>query len=33
MAYNIVNANAQQNVLANYGGTFALRATESCAGH
>jgi hypothetical protein len=33
MAYNIVNANAQHGVLANYGGTFALRGTESCAGH
>ena len=33
MAYNIVNANAQHGILANYGGIFPLRATESCSGH
>jgi hypothetical protein len=32
MAYNIVNANAQQGVLANYGGTYPFRATSACAG-
>jgi hypothetical protein len=30
MAYNIVNENAQQGVLANYGGTFPLRAESAC---
>ena len=27
MAYNIVNAQAQPGLLANYGGTFSQRAT------
>jgi hypothetical protein len=32
MAYNIVNANAQQGVLANYGGAFPLHAIPACEG-
>jgi hypothetical protein len=32
VAYNIVNANAQHGVLANYGGTFPLRETFFCQG-
>lgn len=30
MVYNIINANAQPGMLANYGGTFAHRSTMSC---
>ena len=30
MVYNIINANAQPGLLANYGGTFAHRSTVSC---
>ncbi|HVV95786.1 MAG TPA: hypothetical protein VHC92_01465 [Rhodanobacteraceae bacterium] len=32
MAYDIVNANAQNGVLANYGGTFPLRKPIACEG-
>lgn len=32
MAYNIVNANAQNGVLANYGGVFPFHATSACVG-
>ena len=32
MAYDIVNASAQQGVLANYGGVFPLRSTSPCEG-
>jgi hypothetical protein len=32
MAYNIINANATPGLLANYGGSFAHRATVSCQG-
>ncbi len=30
MVYNVINANAQPGMLANYGGTFAYRSTVSC---
>jgi hypothetical protein len=32
MAYNVINANAQPGLLANYSGVFANRATASCVG-
>jgi len=32
MVYNIINANAQPGLLANYGGTFPHRSTVSCDG-
>lgn len=32
MAYNVINANAQPGLLANYSGAFAHRATASCVG-
>jgi hypothetical protein len=32
MAYNIINANAQPGLLANYGGLFRHRASRSCVG-
>jgi hypothetical protein len=32
MAYNIINANAQPGLLANYGGTFRHRASFACSG-
>lgn len=32
MAYNIINAQAQPGVLANYGGTFRHRPTVSRVG-
>jgi hypothetical protein len=32
MVYNVINANAQPGLLANYGGTFAHRSTVSCDG-
>jgi hypothetical protein len=32
MAYNIINANAQPGMLANYGGLFRHRASRSCVG-
>ena len=31
-AYNIINANAQPGLLANYGGLFRHRASRSCTG-
>ncbi len=32
MAYNIVNQNAQQGVLSNYGGVYPIHATPACVG-
>ncbi|HEV7491694.1 MAG TPA: hypothetical protein VGO25_12855 [Rhodanobacteraceae bacterium] len=32
MVYNIINAQAQPGLLANYGGAFVHRATASCVG-
>jgi hypothetical protein len=32
MGYNIINANAQPGMLANYGGLFRHRASRSCVG-
>jgi len=32
MVYNIINAQAQPSLLANYGGAFVHRATASCVG-
>jgi len=32
MVYNIINANAQPGLLANYGGVFPHRSTISCGG-
>jgi len=32
MVYNVINANAQPGMLANYSGAFPHRATTSCAG-
>ncbi len=32
MVYNVINAQAQPGLLANYGGTFPYRTTSSCVG-
>ncbi len=32
MVYNVINADAQPQLLANYGGSFAHKATASCIG-